>query len=72
MRIFRMQTRRDISAASIPFAFLLSCAVPCDVPSESAVPPLIGAQAPDILKHLFSFFYPCWTLQFQLISSNIP
>jgi len=67
-----MQKRRAISAVSIPFAFALAYVVPCDVPSKHAVPLQFGVQVLDILKHLFSFFYPYRTLQFQLISSNIP
>ncbi len=67
-----MQKRRAISAASIPFAFAHAYVVPCDVLSETAVPPQIDAQVLDTLKHLFSFFYPYRALQFQLISSNIP
>jgi hypothetical protein len=67
-----MKKRRAISTASIPLAFALSYVVPCDVPSKTAVPLQLGAQVPDILKDLFSFFYPYRALQFQLISSNIP
>jgi|GEM_PF-3843213 len=67
-----MQKRRAISAASIPVAFGLAYVVPCDVPSKHAVPLQLGVQVLDILKDLFSFFYPYRALQFQLISSNIP
>jgi hypothetical protein len=67
-----MQKRRTISAASISFAFALAYVVPCDVPSNHAVPLQLGAQVPGILTHLFSFFHPYRALQFQLISSNIP
>jgi hypothetical protein len=67
-----MQKRRAISAALMPFSFVLAYVVPRDVPSKTAVPLQLGAQVPGILKHLFSFFYPYRALQFQLISSNIP